>query len=428
MTDISAAHFIGIVVCILFSAFFSASEIAFSSVNQRRLKNKAEEGNLPARLAVYIVEHFDDTLSTILIGNNLVNIVATSISTVIVIGLVGEKGTVLATLVITVIILIFGEITPKIIAKKIPFEFALFASLPVRILMIALSPVIKVVVAIVGVFASKWEKEDHKKMTVEELTTIIEHIEDDGIIDKDKSELLQLTLEFSDIFVSEVITPRRDMVAIDIDEDEAEIMETILSTTFSRLPVYEDDIDNIIGILHVGHLFERLIDRDNDNPEDIHEIIRAIIQKPVFIFETKKLFEVFNVLNAKQMPMAIVVDEYGGITGCVTVEDIVEELVGDIWDEYDIVEDSIKKIGDGTYEVSGDISLREFAQELDIDRKLVESEYNTVGGWLIERYKGLPEVGDAFRIENLYVKVLAINSHRVETVLVCILDFDIEEE
>ena len=265
-------------------------------------------------------------------------------------------------------------------------------------------------------------------MTVEELTTIIEHIEDDGIIDKDKSELLQLTLEFSDIFVSEVITPRRDMVAIDIDEDEAEIMETILSTTFSRLPVYEDDIDNIIGILHVGHLFERLIDRDNDNPEDIHEIIRAIIQKPVFIFETKKLFEVFNVLNAKQMPMAIVVDEYGGITGCVTVEDIVEELVGDIWDEYDIVEDSIKKIGDGTYEVSGDISLREFAQELDIDRKLVESEYNTVGGWLIERYKGLPEVGDAFRIENLYVKVLAINSHRVETVLVCILDFDIEEE
>ncbi len=428
MTEVSVMHYIGIVVCIVFSAFFSASEIAFSSVNQRRLKNKAEEGNLPARLAVYIVENFDNTLSTILIGNNLVNIAATSISTVIVIGLVGEKATLPATLLITVIILIFGEISPKIIAKNIPFEFSLFASLPVRALMILLSPVIKIVVAVVGVFSTKWHKEEEDKMTVEELTTIIEHIEDDGVIDKEKSDLLQLTLEFSDISVSEIVTPRPDMVTIDIDEDKDEIMETILSAPFSRLPVYKDGIDNIIGILHVGRLLEKLIDAGSDDYSDIDKIIMDTIEKPLFIFETKKLPETFNMLNAKKMPMAIVVDEFGGVLGCLTVEDLVEELVGDIWDEYDTAEAGIRKIGEGTYEVSGDVSLRDFTWELDIDRKLIESEYNTVGGWLIEKFKGMPKVGDAFRMDNIYVKVLEVDTHRVENVLVCVLDFDIEEE
>ncbi len=428
MTEVSIMHYIGIVVCIVFSAFFSASEIAFSSVNQRRLKSKAEAGNVAARLALYIVENFDNTLSTILIGNNLVNIAAASISTVIVIGMVGEKGTFGATLVITVIILIFGEISPKIIAKKIPFEFALFASLPVRALMILLSPVIKVVVAIVSVFSAKWKKEDDDKMTVEELTTIIEHIEDDGVIDKDKSELLQLTLEFSDISVSEIITPRRDMVAIDIEDEKDEILETILNTPFSRLPVYKEDTDGIFGILHVGRFLEKLIEFGDKEDFDIHQLITDTVEKPLFVFEAKKLPETFSLLNDKKMPMAIVVDEYGGTTGCLTIEDIVEELVGDIWDEYDTVEDSIREIGDGTYEVSGDLSLRDFSWELDIDRKLLESEYNTVGGWLIEKFNGLPKVGDAFRIDNIYVKVLEVDSQRVENVLVCVLNFDVEEE
>ncbi|HHT24635.1 MAG TPA: HlyC/CorC family transporter [Clostridiaceae bacterium] len=428
MPEVSILHYVGIGICILFSAFFSASEIAFSSVNLMRLKSKAEKGNMPARLAVYIVENFDNTLSTILIGNNLVNIAATSISTVLVIALVGERGTLLATLIITVIILIFGEITPKIIAKNIPFQFALFASLPVRVLMMILSPVIKIVVVIVGLFSAKWKHEDEEKMTVEELTTIIEHIEDDGIIDKDKSDLLQLTLEFSEISASEIITPRRDLVALDIDDDKDEIMDIILNSPFTRLPVYRDNIDNIIGILHVSRILEKLIDKGNDDYSDIDKLIMKLIAKPVFIFESKKLPETFNVLNAKKMPMAIIVDEYGGTTGCLTVEDIVEELVGDIWDEYDIVRSYIRKIGDGTYEVSGDLSLREFSLELDIDRKLVDSEYNTVSGWLIDRFNGLPKIGDAFRIENLYVKVLAIDEYRVDNILVCVLDFDLEEE
>ncbi|HHU52891.1 MAG TPA: HlyC/CorC family transporter [Clostridiaceae bacterium] len=423
MPEASIFHYIGIAICILFSAFFSASEIAFSSVNLMRLKSKAEKGNVPARLAVYIVENFDNTLSTILIGNNLVNIAATSISTVLVIALVGEKGTFLATLVITVIILIFGEITPKIIAKKIPFQFALFASLPVRVLMLILSPVIKVVVAIVGLFSKRWKNDDDEKMTVEELTTIIEHIEDDGIIDKEKSDLLQLTLEFSDISASEIITPRRDLVAIDIDDDKDEIMDLLLDTPFTRIPVYKDNIDNIIGIIHVGRILEKLIDKDDDYSE-IDKLIMELMRKPVFIFESKKLPETFNMLNTKKTPLAIIVDEYGGTTGCLTVEDIVEELVGDIWDEYDTVRNYIREIGDGTYEVSGDLGLREFALELDIDRKLVDSEFNTVSGWLIDRFNGIPEVGEAFKIENIYIEVLAIDEYRVDKVLVCLSDFD----
>ena len=428
MTDVNVMHYIGIAVCILFSAFFSASEIAFSSANRMRLKNKSEKGNLPARFALYIVDHFDDTLSTILIGNNLVNILATSISTVIVINLVGERGTFLATLAITVIILIFGEITPKIIARNISFEFALFASFPIRIMMKVLSPVIKVVVAIVGVFSSKWKKEDEKKMTVEELATIIEYIEDDGVIDKEKSDLLQLTLEFSDIRVEEVITPRRNMTVIDIDEETDEIMNIILNTPFSRLPVYKDDIENIIGILHIGSLLEKLIDIGGDDYSNIDKMIMDLMQKPLYIPESQKLPETFNLLSKRNIPMALVVDEYGGITGCVTIEDIVEELVGEIWDEYDTVQDYIKEIGENIYEVSGDMSLREFSIELDIDRKLTESEYNsTVGGWLIERFGKLPDGGDSLTIGNIYVKILEADSFRVSKVLVRISDI-MEEE
>ncbi len=427
MPEASILPYVGIVVCILFSAFFSASEIAFSSVNLMRLKNRAAAGNVAARLAVHIVEHFDNTLSTILIGNNLVNIAATSISTVIVIDLVGEQGTLAATLVITVIILIFGEIAPKIIARNIPFQFALFASLPVRVLMILLSPVIKIVVGIVGLFSRKWKNSDDEKMTVDELTTIIEHIEEDGIIDKEKSDLLQLTLEFSDISVSEIITPRRDVVAIDIEDDKDEIMDTVLNTPFTRLPVYRDSIDSIIGIIHVGRLLEKLIDR-NEACSDMVELIMELLEKPVFVFETKKLPETFNMLNANKMPMAIVVDEYGGTAGCLTVEDIIEELVGEIWDEYDTVRSHIRQTGEGLYEVSGDLGLREFSMELDIDRRLLDSEYNTVSGWLIERYRGLPKAGDAFRMENFYIKVLAMEEHKVDWILVCVLDFDTEEE
>lgn len=429
MTEFSIFSYVGIVVCIMFSAFFSASEIAFSSVNRLRLKTKAEEGSLPARLAVYIVENFDDTLSTILIGNNLVNIAATSISTVIVIGLVGEQGTFFATLVITVIILIFGEITPKIIARNIPFEFALIASIPIRVLMIILSPVIKIVVTIVGVFSRRWKNDDSDKMTVEELTTIIEHIEDDGIIDKEKSDLLQLTLEFSDISVSETLTHRRDLVAIDIEEEEVGvIMDTILNTPFSRLPVYKESIDDIIGILHVGSFLEELIEKEGQEEVDIYKLIMDLISEPIFVHESKKLPETFNMLNIENTPMAIVVDEYGGTAGCLTIEDIIEELVGEIWDEYDEVEDTVKKIGEGTYEVSGDLSLRDFSLELDIDRRLLESEYNTIGGWLIEKFNGMPKIGDAFRIENVYIKVLDIDGHRVDNILVCVLDFDIGKE
>jgi len=409
--------YLGIIVCIMFSAFFSGSEIAFASVNKVRLKKKAESGNPYAKVALYISEHFDDALSTILIGNNLVNIAASSISTVIIISIMGNKGTVVATLVMTVIILIFGEITPKIVAKQINNQFVLFAAYPLRLLMFILNPVIKIVVFIVDNVSKLWKKEDNEPtITEEELVTIIESVEDDGIIDKHRSDLLQSALEFSDITVQEILTPRIDMTAINIEDDMDKIVEIVLDSAYSRIPVYEGTIDNIIGILYSVRFLKLLSERDNDDID-----LRSILIEPCFVHQTMKLPEVFTKLKSRRMQMAIVTDEYGGTMGCITMEDVLEELVGDIWDETDEIYNDFIKIEENTYEVSGDLSIRDFAEYLDIDEEFFDSEYSTVGGWTLEIFNGLPNVGDVIKYNNLNIEVLELDGLRVSRILVNVL-------
>ena len=414
--------YIAIIILLLLSAFFSGSEIAYTSVSRTKLKSASEEGNKRAKLAMYIYDHYDDALSTILIGNNLVNIAASAVATVILIGLIGNAGAGVSTLVMTVMILICGEITPKIISKQNNYKMALFASYPLRFLMFILKPVVTVVVWIVDRVSAIWKKDAEKEpsVTEEELVTLIENVKDNGIIDEDRSDLLQSALKFSDITVEEIITPRTDMTAVDINDTLESIAETVIESNFSRIPVYDDSIDNIIGILHAEHFLKHYVQSEQVD-------IRSILIEACFIHKTMKLPDAFSELKKKKLHMAIVTDEYGGTMGCITMEDILEELVGDIWDESDVITNDFVAVCDNCYEVSGDMSIYDFLDYVGIDDRDFDSEYTTVGGWAIEMFDGFPDAGDKFEYKNLTVTVTGLDGRRVEKLLVKVNPVDEED-
>jgi putative hemolysin len=418
------APYIGILVCIVFSAFFSASEISYASASRIKIKNKSEAGNPYAKIALYICDNFEEALSAILIGNNLVNIAASSIAAVIIINLLGDKGTILSTVLMTTIILIFGEVIPKTIAKKMSNRYVLLAAYPLKILMLILKPVVKIVVHVLGLFSKLWDKDESEPtLTEEEIAIIIESVEDEGIIDEDASDLLQSALELSDILVSEILTPRNDLMAIDIDDDMNSIIDTVIDSPYSRLPAYEGTIDNIIGIVYIDHLLKILVEKRSIEKEELI----AVLSKPVFVHQTMKLPEAFDLLNKGESQMAIVTDEYGGTMGCVTMEGILEELVGEIWDEYDVVCNDFIELGENKYEVSGDLSIRDLADYLDIDEEDFDSDYTTVNGWAIEMFNGLPEVHDTVKCNKFILKVLELGTLRISRMLIEVID-EIDEK
>lgn len=404
---------VGIFLCIFLSRFFSSSEMSFSAASVVRLEHEAESGKKSAQKALEISERFDDALSTILIGNNLVNIAASSLM-VVLLTLVHEKTgmtfpTWLGTVIITVLIIIFGETIPKITTKKKPNVKAMLFAYPIRILMIILYPLVWLTVKVVTLIVGK-EKidEDDEDEAVEEFQSIIETAEDEGVLSSDSSELIQATIDFSDTSASDVMTSRVDMDAIDIDDDEKEILKLIQETPYSRLPVYEDDIDNIIGVLHVNHILRSLADGDKFN-------IRNLLMEPCFVYKTMKLPDVLEELKNNKQHMAIVTNEYGGTHGIVTMEDVLEELVGEIWDESDEVEEELIEHGDDL-EVDGDMILEDLFEEFNLEADEFESE--TVGGWCIEQLEHYPEAGETFKYENLKITVLDADERRVNKVFV----------
>lgn len=408
-------YFVLLLTLIMLSAFFSGSEIAFVSVSKIRLEEKSKAGNSYAKAALYIYEHFEEALSAILIGNNIVNIGAASVATVIAITLLGESGVVVSSIVLTVVILIFGEITPKIIAKKTSDRFALTVSYPLRFLMFVFKPPILIIVWTVKWFSKLWRKSGHKEpsVTEEELVSIIESVADDGIIDIDRSKLLQSALEFSDIAAEEILTPRRDMIVININDDMDAIINIALNSPYSRIPVYEGSIDNIIGILHLGNFFKVLADNE-------HVDIRTLLIEPYFIHQKMKLPTIFSELKYHRLHMAIVTDEYGGTMGCITMEDVLEELVGEIWDETDEIISNFVPINENTYEVNGDLALHDFMEHFGIDGDDFESNYTTVGGWTMEILDRCPDVNDKFKYGNLTVTVTELDGLRVAKITVSI--------
>ncbi|MGN1001239.1 MAG: hemolysin family protein [Oscillospiraceae bacterium] len=407
-------YIIASVVCILLSAFFSASEMAFSSANRIRLENLAEDGSKAAAMAVKVIDRFDDALSAILIGNNFVNIALSSLASLIAITAFSENYAWLATVIVTVTVIIFGETMPKIMAKRNANRVALGFAPIIRFLTILLTPITWVVVGLVHLITRplKGEKAgDEQEAAVEELQSIIETAEDEEVLDEDRSELLQAALDFNEISASQVMTARVDIVAIDIEDDWEDILETVSQASYSRIPVYEGSIDNIIGTLYLNHFFKALIDAETVD-------IRAMLMEPCYIYKTTKLPAVLDQFKKSKRHMAIVTDEYGGCLGLITLEDVLEQIVGDIWDETDEIETEIVERAEGEYELSGDMDIGDFIELVGLSEETLDSDSSTVGGWTIERFGSFPQPGQSFTFRNLNVTVLAMDGLRVDRVLV----------
>lgn len=416
---------IGIIICLIFSAFFSASEISFASARKSRLRSKAEGGNHGAKIAYKISLNFNEALSTILIGNNLVNIAASSISTLLLMQLLGREGgaTLISTALMTVIVLIVGEITPKIIAKQIAEDFAVFSARPLSWLMTIFKPLNSLVLVLMSFIYKLWPPPANAIILNEaRLSSIIEKVEGEGIIDEDASDLLQSALEFPDLTVSAIVTPRVDMQMIDLGDSMEEIMQEVLTSPFSRIPVYEGNVDNIKGILHAISFLKVAAERLPSKEE-----FRASLKEEISIPESMKLPKAFSILNQGQNQMAIVIDEYGGTVGCVTIEDLLEELVGDIWDEADEVENDLISVAEGKYLAKGSLALRDLIDELDLREDLFTSEYNSLAGFLLEKFERFPELGESLRVANLLCTITALDERKIEEVEIEIVALDDED-
>lgn len=413
---------VGIILCICLSAFCSSSEMAFSSCSSMRLESMRDGGSRRAGLALRITERFDDALSAILIGNNLANIGASSLASVLVILLTGsEEYTWLATAILTLTVIIFGETMPKITTKKSPNTVAMRFAGAVNFMMVILYPLVWVVVKLIHLLTSRLPEpgSGSPEEAVEELQSIIETAEDEDVLDEDQSELVQAAIDFADVSALEVMTARVDVCAIDIDDDWEDILSVIEEATYSRLPVYEDSIDNIIGVLYLNHFLKALSDGDRVD-------IRKLLMPPCYVYKTMKLPAVLNQLRRAKQHLAVVTDEYGGTLGVLSMEDVLEQIVGDIWDETDTVEQEIIRRPDGSYELEGSMLLDDLLEALELPPESFQAESSTVGGWTLEMFGGFPHAGDSFRRENMTVTVLGmVDGRRVDKVLV---QLDPEEE
>lgn len=407
--------FAGIFLCLCLSNFCSASEMAFSSCNVMRLENARDDGPKRAKIAVYITEHFDDALSAILIGNNLANIGASSLASVAVILVTGgDEYAWLATIILTVLVIIFGETMPKISAKKNANRTSLKNAYVVRAMMIIFYPLVWLVVSLIKLLTMGMKPEAadaDSDEAVEELQSIIETAEDEDVLDEDQSELVQAAIDFSETSAFEVMTARVDVQAIDIEDDWDDILAIIEDAPFTRLPVYEGSIDNVIGILYLNHFLKAMAD---DGRVDI----RKLLMPPCYVYKTMKLPAVLNTLRKAKQHLAIVSDEYGGTLGVVSMEDVLEQIVGDIWDESDVVEHEVVQREKSEYELDGAMILSDFLELVGLNEDDVDAESNTVGGWTLEMFGSFPQEGDSFTYRNLTVTVLSMDGRRVERVLV----------
>ena len=441
--------FAGIFLCLCLSNFCSASEMAFSSCNVMRLENVRDDGSKRAKIAVYITEHFDDALSAkvhefedrfraengdrrakqalkildqfdkalsaILIGNNLANIGASSLASVAVILVTGgDEYAWLATIILTVLVIIFGETMPKISAKKNANRTSLKNAYVVRAMMIIFYPLVWLVVSLIKLLTMGMKPEAadaDSDEAVEELQSIIETAEDEDVLDEDQSELVQAAIDFSETSAFEVMTARVDVQAIDIEDDWDDILAIIEDAPFTRLPVYEGSIDNVIGILYLNHFLKAMAD---DGRVDI----RKLLMPPCYVYKTMKLPAVLNTLRKAKQHLAIVSDEYGGTLGVVSMEDVLEQIVGDIWDESDVVEHEVVQREKSEYELDGAMILSDFLELVGLNEDDVDAESNTVGGWTLEMFGSFPQEGDSFTYRNLTVTVLSMDGRRVERVLV----------
>ena len=403
-------HIIIIVVCVILSAYFSATETAFSTFNRIRIKNMAEKGNKKASIALHLADNFDSLISTILIGNNIVNILASAISTLLFAKLIANQdiAATVSTAVLTVILLVFGEISPKTMAKNSPESFVLFSAPIINFFHIILTPFNVIFSGWQKLLAKVFKKQEDPGMTEEELISIIEEAEEEGDIDKEESDLIKSAIEFGDLEVGDIFTPRIDVTGISSDAGKETVAKIFAESGYSRLPVYEGDIDNVIGILYYKDFYTTAYKTN----VSLAEIIKPVI----FVAMTQPVNELMKELQEKQLHMAIVTDEFGSTAGIVTLEDILEEIVGEIWDEHDEIIEEIKEIDAKRYMVSGRANTEKLFSLLDIDIDDEEIEAVTAGGWAMEVLGKIPEVGDTFENHGLLAEIVEMDGRRVESI------------
>ena len=397
------------------SAFFSSAETALTSVNKIRLKNMARKGEERAKLCLKLLEDFDSVLSTILVGNNIVNIAAASIATVVFIQLMGSKGVTVSTIVTTVVILIFGEISPKSFAKEFPEKVLLSSCRPLLLLTRLFTPV--------NFFFSQLKKQLNiagKKaapaMTEAELKVMVDEVESEGSINRDESDLIKAAIEFNDVRVKEILTPRVDMVACNITDSNAEIYRLFSSNNFSRLPVYDLEENNLIGLLHSKDFF-------NAYMKDPKFKLKKILKSIAYVHRSTKVSVVLKNMQRNKIQMAAVIDSYGSVAGIVTIEDIIEELVGEIWDEHDTAVSVFHKLGPGKYLISCDsgsrnASLRDMFEYMQLDFDLYGLENQPIAGWVVDSFGQIPQKGDSFTCQDLQVVVHQVDQNRVKEIIV----------
>ncbi len=399
-----------IILCIVGSAYFSATETAFNTFNRIRMKNMAEKGDKNAELVLKLAEDYDTLISTILIGNNIVNILASSLATVFFAKIItsGDLSVTVSTVVMTLLVLIFGEIIPKTLAKQFPEKFSLFSAHIVNLLVYILFPISILFRGMQKLLAKVFKQEEDKGMTEEELISIIEEAEEGGGIDEEESTLIKSAIEFNELEVSEIFTPRIDITAVPNNVTKEELAKVFSESGYSRVPVYEGDLDNIVGIIYYKDFFT--LSFKSSTP--ISEIIKPVM----YVTKTQKISDLLKDLQEKQLHMAVISDEYGSTAGIVTLEDILEEIVGEIWDEHDEIIQEIEEISEGEYIVSGKANLDKLFGELDIELGDDEEQTDalTVNGWAMDTLGKIAEVGDSFETLGLTVEVLEMEGRRIE--------------
>lgn len=410
---------IAVIILILLSAYFSATETAFTSLNRIRIKKQASNGDKRSKLVLELAENYNNILTTILIGNNIVNIATTSIVTVLLVSLYGDFGATLATVIVTLIVLIFGEITPKSLAKDNPESFAMFAAPLLKFFVVMFKPVTFLFRYWQEITMKMFKSKENTGITDDELITMVEEAETEGNIDEERSELIQNAIEFNELEAYDVITPRVDVEAIEIDEDKCEIARIFLETGFSRLPVYEENMDKIIGVLHQKDFHNFILGAD----KDLHDYIMPVVFTPGSV----KIAQLFKKLKNAKSHIAIVIDEYGGTEGIVTMEDIIEELVGEIFDEHDVtISKDIHPIYDGSYRVQGATSVEKMFDFFGVKEE--EMSISTVNGWVGVHLDKLPEAGDSFEYENLTVRVVKSDGKKASEINIRVREIKEETE
>ena len=419
-TTVTAIMWLALVLCIVLSGLFSAMETAYSTASKVRLTTMSDEGDKKAGKVLKLLNNYEKVLFTVLVGNNIVNIIATTLATLLFIAMMGDIGATVSTIVITVVVLLFGEISPKMLAKQHPEGFAKNVYGFLRVCMFILTPITFILDGWKWLLSKIFRFPQTASFSEEELITIVETAENEGQLEKHESELIRSAIEFEDLDVRDIMVPRVNVEAVPEDATMEEIYKVFVESGYSRLPVYRDDIDTIVGILHEKDFSVLLHDGGTD--------IKPLIKKCIYLTQSIKISTALGMLQKEKIHMAIVVDEFGGTDGIVTLEDILEELVGEIYDEHDSEEEQIKKIDDHTYIIKGDENFEEMLEELDVKSPDEETEETTVGGFVSEQLDRMPAPGDKLTVDGMEMEVIKATDKKVDEIKVTVLPSQDEDD